>query len=254
MKRILAILLVIACIFSVCACNNNETPDNGGSGNNGNTDGVKTNAEILAMYSDLLAVSVPTKSEVVTTEKFGRNLLKNTVTLTSGEVDGKKSAYLVINEQKFNSLDSRELSLIDENTETQWYLEGSGISTNNGRTWKADGKDFSQVAGSLRLGLDEANFTSITFDEATMTLTLEASYETAADVLSAYIPKSFEYEYDTVITIVAAGGRISKIKVEYVIEEEDIGEIGSSVTLEETTVVIDASYYYDIYDITVGKR
>ena len=252
MKRILAILLVIACIFSVCACNNNETPDNGE--NNGNTDdGVKTNAEILAMFADLLAVSAPTKSEVVTTEKFGRNVLKSTTTLTAGEIDGKKSAYLVVNEQKFNSLDSKELSLIDENTTTQWYLEGSGISTNNGRTWK-DGNDFSPKAGSLKLGLKEENFTSIEYNADTATLVLTASYETAADVLKAYIPSSFEYEYDTVITVVAAGGRISKITIEYVIEEEDIGDIGSSVTLEETTVVIAASYYYDIQDITVGKK
>jgi subtilisin-like proprotein convertase family protein len=50
--------------------------------------------------------------------------------------------------------------------------------------------------------------------------------------------------------MVAAGGRITSITIEYEVEEEDLGDINVSVTAPDTTVVIAANYYYDLQDIT----
>ncbi len=250
MKKILAILLALACLFSVCACAEDETPND--NNNNQNDDGTQTNAEILALFEDLLSKSAPTKSYVVTTEDFGRNHLESTVTITAGTVDGKDATVMVIEKQTLNDVENRELNLVETTVTNQWYLEDKGVSYDKGRRWDSTGTNFAPKAGSLKLELDEENFSSIEYDEATGTLKLVTPYQTAAKVLSAYIPSGIEHEFDTTITVVAAGGRITNIKIEYTIESEDIGDITTSVEVPEITVVINANYYYDLQDITLG--
>ena len=79
MKKILALLLILTCLFSVVACNN-DTPDNGDqntpdNGNSNNDVTIDPETDPLGYFSALLKKSVPTLSEVVATQKFGRTFL-----------------------------------------------------------------------------------------------------------------------------------------------------------------------------------
>jgi hypothetical protein len=256
MKKILALLLILTCLFSVVACNNDtpdngdqNTPDNGNTGNNDVT--IDPETDPLGYFSALLKTSVPTLSEVVATQKFGKNVLTDTVTIATGTVDGLKASKLVRVEQKLNDVENQELNYITSSTSETWYLEGKGTSTNKGRRWNADGKDFAPSENSIRLFLKEEYFTEYNYDAETGTLVLEASWEYASQVLAYILPSAdYVHEYDTTITMVAAGGRITSITIEYEVEEEDLGDINVSVTAPDTTVVIAANYYYDLQDIT----
>ncbi len=264
MKKLLALLLILTCLLSVVACNKDDTPDNGGNTdtdindgtNNDNTNGDEDKGptpetDVLGYFSALLSKSAPTKSEVVTTEKFGRNTLVSTTTITSGTVGGVKASKLVVVEQALNDVDKQELNLITTKTSETWYQEGMGTSTNKGRRWNAEGTDFAPKAGSIKLFLKEEYFTEYEYDAETGTLVLESSWEYAAQVLSYILPSAdYTHEYDTTITMTAAGGRITSITVEYTVDEEDLGDIDVSVTAPETKVTIEANYSYDLQDIT----
>ncbi len=233
MKKILAIILVLACVFSVVSCKK-KNPE----------------STYLTEYTEYLASSAPTKSETHIKQTYSTLVLESSVMITTGTIDGKTASILQSKVQTLESLDELTLNHISEKTTTHWYLEGKGLSTNKGRKWDETGKNFAPTQGSIVLDLSEDNFSEIAYNEETGVLVLTVPAANSKKVLADFVPESQDFAHDTVITLSAAGGRISSIKIEYTVESYDIGDIGNEVEFVGMTVVIEANYSYDIQDIS----
>ena len=242
MKRIIAILLALCCVFSVVACDNKGGDSTGGQ-----------ELDTLAKFSAMFASSVPTKSVTEVTEEFGGVTLNSVYTLTTGTANGKATSIYTSSVETLNSIENAELKLKKTSKQEKWYYEGLGISTDKGRRWNADGVDFAPVAGSLALNLKEEyiEFYEYKVNDATETLYLEVTYEYATTVLSAFLNDDQVIDEDVYITVVAAGGRITSMQIEYCVYQHDVGSDDNSVVFDDMVVLIDVSYSYDIQDINI---
>lgn len=261
MKKILALLLALTCIFSVFACQNDPadqpSDDAGNNGTNPPADDNDTTPPademtVLERFSAMLRASTPTKSVVTATETFSKNVLTSVTTLATGTtVEGLEASVLEIKKQTLNDADGTTLELVGESVTEHWYLEGRGLSTNKGRKWDANGTNFAPKENALRLYLNEEFIDSYEYDEATETLVLNVTWEYASDVLAYFLPTAdYALEQDVKITITAAADRVTGITIEYFIESDEIGDITTSVEIPKITVVVDAKYTYDIEEIT----
>lgn len=239
MKKIIAILLVIVCMFSVASCSLF-----------GKDEEDETTNPALKLYKDMLATSVPTQSVTVVEHTLGKTKFESTYTLTTGMVDGKAATTLVSEVQSLNDVTSNDLDHIVTTVTKEWYLEGKGTKVNN-KAWNEEGKNFAPVAGSLWFNLKEENFSEISYDEAASTLVLTIPADKASTVLGYYIGSEDEFEYDATLTIVAAGGRIVNIKIEYTIDATTVGDIDSQIDIDEIDVVIEATYSYGLQEINM---
>ena len=87
MKKILSVLLVLACILSVAACDRNG--DNGAS------------SKTLETFARYLEVISPTKSETNVKQTISTTVLESTFSITTGTIDGKVAS---IYEEKIQKL------------------------------------------------------------------------------------------------------------------------------------------------------
>ena len=237
MKKILSILLLLACVFSVVSCDR------------GKDSGFK-----LSNYEAYFASSIPTKTVTKISQSISTTTLNSEIVMISGNLaDGTKASIYESSIQTFNDIESVKLNYIQTTESRQWYCEGKGISTNKGRTWNAEGVDFAPADACIDIKLDSSLYTNIAYDKATDTLVLQVPAANAKTVLSGFVGEDESFDYDTTITITAAGGRISNIKLEYVVDSYDIGEdIANMIEIEDITVVIDVAYSYDYQTISFG--
>ena len=243
MKKLLAILLAICCLFTVVSC---------GKDSGDEPDDTPTTDTVLERFSTMLANSVPTRAEVTATERMEKVELVSTHVLTTGlNQDGKRATYLESKVQTLQDAESGYVSHIKTTTTKEWYIEGMGRYKNN-RLVDKEGVDFAPVAGSLALNLDPTLFT-YEYDEETDTLTLTVDYENSAAVLGNMLAEDQEFEYDLVVTIVAAGGRISQIDVAYMIEAHDVGDDDEIIVeIGDMDVLISSVYYYNTQSLDIG--
>ena len=241
MKKIFAILLVIACMFSVASC----SPLGGGN------QPVEDNNERadITLFNQMLKESVPTQAVTVVKQKLGRTTFESTYTLTTGTVGGKTATTLVSKVQSLKSVTEGNTEAIETKTEYLWYLEGQGTSTNRGRKWDAEGTNFAPKAGTLNFNLKSENFEEIQYDEENTTLYLSVTADKSTEVLKNFLSADQVFEYDAFITITAAGGRIVAITVEYVIPGDVIGDIDNLIDVDEVEVVINTTYSYGLQEI-----
>lgn len=246
MKKIIALMLALCCVFAVVSCG-------GGGAEVGDEITTKVN-EIKNMF----ATSVPTKTVTTTTHTVGSTILTSTATLTTGMLNSKEVS-VYINETEELAQVSNSLDPIDRKTETLWYMEGKGTSKDKGATWNAEGENFAPVAGSIRVRLDASKATETTYDEDKGELVMTFSKDNATDVVKSYLVEGQKIESELVVTVTTSGGSVSSIKIEYTIPEHTItvegatNEDGSAatVTIQETSVVIYATYEYDLQDVTL---
>ena len=243
MKKIFAILLVIACMFSVASC----SPLGGGN------QPVEDNNERadITLFNQMLKESVPTKAVTVVEQKLGRTTYESTYTLTTGTVGGKTATTLVSKVQSLKSVTEGNTEAIETKTEYLWYLEGQGVSTNRGKKWDPEGTNFAPKAGTLNFDLKGANFEEIEYDEEEGSLYLTVTADKASEVLQNFLAPEQVFEYDAFITITAAGGRIVSIVVEYTIPADVIGDIDNLIDVEEIDVVIETTYSYGLQEIVM---
>ncbi len=234
MKKILALMLIAASLFTFVAC----------IGKNSNSD--------LAKFEEYFEASVPTKSETTIKNSYSGNTFEGKIILTTGTVDGKAASKLESRVATLRDLEDLNLNPYKTSSENIWYLEGKGISENKGRKWDPEGENFAPVEGSISINLKAKNFEEINYDAEKETVTLTVAAENAKSVLEDLIEEDREFNYPVTITISAAGGRIASIEIEYVIESYVVGDIGSEVEVEDVKVTIKTNYSYDIQDITLN--
>lgn len=243
MKKLLAILLAVCCLFTVVSCgkDDNQEPDN-----------TPTTDTVLERFSSMLATSVPTRAEVTATEKMEKVELVSTHVLTTGlNQDGKRATYLESKVQTLQDAESGYVSHIKTTTTKEWYIEGMGRYKNY-RLVDKEGVDFAPVAGSLAINLD-TNLFEYEYTEETDTLVLYVDYENSAAVMGNMLAEDQEFDYDLVVTIIAAGGRISQIDVAYTIEAHDVGDDDEIIVeIGDMDVLISSVYYYNTQSLDIG--
>ena len=252
MKKIIVLLLVVCCLFTAVSCDKED--------GSGALDDIKdvfgkeepTDSNLLK-FNDMFASSAPTKAETVVSQKFNNNVeLKSKFVLTTGTVDGKIATTLVSEIQTLSDIAGGTLNHISTNTSYNWYYEGMGTSTDRGRNWNAEGKDFAPKSGTLEMDLRDEYIAdmSYTSDNASETLVIFVEAENTSKVLANFLGDE-ALEYDVKITVVAAGERITSVLIEYVIDEHLLGDDGSIVEISDTEVAIEVNYSYDIQAVTL---
>ena len=217
--------------------------------------------EALAKFSTMLATSVPNSSETVVTHIINESVIENTFGVITGTVidpvtgESKKAAVYTSSVSTLGKVEDRKLDLYRVKEENNWYLEGSGTSSNKGIDWNPDGKDFSPVAGSLAMNLKESYIKTQTYTKngsiETLKLTMDADKATMA--LANFLDANQNIKYDVTVIITAAAERISSIVIKYVIPEHDSGTEESPVSFDDVEITIEANYSYktDTGDIPI---
>ena len=267
MKKIIAIILAVCCLFAVVSCGNKNpdptptptpTPDPNPTPDSGNTDPVDDVAKRIDDVSVMFLSLVPTHAKTTTTSTFGIVVLNTVQELTIGTVDGVDATKLVTVTELLSDVKGGG-NLVITNTQELWYIEGRGTTSNKGRTWNAEGTDFAPVPGSISLNLAADYLAEKAYDAENEVLTLKVTAENAINVLGSFTPDS-DISGDVIITIATAGGRISSIKIEYTVPEKTIDyvpdpefpEDTEEMTVEEIKVVTVVEYDYDYQPITMG--
>ena len=234
MKKIIAMILALACVFAVSSCGEEE---------------VEKTAEQIAVETTLsyYAASVPTRIQTNTERVYGDNFytLKGEYILETGKTaDGLLITVQTYEQDKLRTVaegsDSVVLEPIYTETGSEEFLEGSGRRT-NGKKW-VDGANFAPTAGSIALNLPYDKLTDVTYTTAKYSnvLSFTVAEDNAADVFGANEDGDciLDNESDVLVTITNNGAVITGVTIEYTVEEDD--------DFPGQTVVIDTVYGYEL--------
>ena len=206
----------------------------------------------------MFAATAPTKAETKITQKVNNQKLESVITITTGNVDGKVASTLVNKIQTLRSVTDGKLDVINEKNTFEWYYEGQGTTT-NGRKWDAEGTDFAPKAGDIMIDLKNEYFTSVehTEDGAAETLVLVIAEDEgegyAKKALANFLGEDMEFGYETTITIIATGGRISTVIISYIVSEHEVGDEYDAVLVSDMEVSREVNYSYEPQTINFEK-
>lgn len=228
MKKILAWILALSCVFALSACN---------FGNN--TSGGNALTSVTKMYAN----SAPTKTVVKSEQKFGDITLKGEQSLVKGEIlyegEWREAAVYQWKEQQ-------RAELKEEIGPTKWvagsmeFVEGLGVRTNTGR-WQS-GVDFTPSAGQMALTLTASALTNVSYNESSKTLTFTV---TAANLTKVF-GEDTTLTTDVFVTIVNDGAVITDVILDYSEPATEELPNGKQITIHTT-------YSYDNETVTLLK-
>ena len=220
MKKIIAIILALAALFTLCACGEEEGP---------------TLADVAAMYES----SAPTKIVTNTVEVIGTSTKLNTnEVLVTGKIDGKLATVYTCSKDQLAEINSgAEIKSVIETIETskEYY---DGLVRENGGRWSQD-YNFAPAAGDIAINLAAENLTNVVFNGNTVTFTV------AADKTAAVFGEDKAVEADVSVEIINDGAYITGINLTYTIVSDD--------DYPEVVVTISTVYTYDLEEITLIK-
>ena len=226
MKKIISIVLVIACAFTLFSCGDGDTA-------------VATLTDITDMYNAISPSMVVTE----TTRSFGTYTLTNKSTLKVGTVDGASVAVYEYSNQQLRDIESGSGSEILDALETitgiREYHEELGYRENGGK-WDANGEDFTPETGATALNLTEETVKDFTYNEETKTYTFNVL---AADTEAVF---GMEIESDVAVTITRSAADIVGLTLAYATKNAD------NKDHPEIRIVIKVSYYYESQTITIS--
>lgn len=226
MKKILSLIIVLACALSLFAC---------GGGNGGNGDLTDIQA-INKMYS----VSCPTKIETTSTQLIEGRTLTGTETIIAGKIDGKDAAVYEYSYEQFAAIEDASSSPIVTTQRRTEYLEGYG-TRNNGGSWNAEGADFSPKNGSIAIVLTDETVENETLSEDGKTFTCTVKAENTAAVFG----EARAVAADVSVTITTNGTVVTGVVLTY--------NVAATASTPAVAVTITTNYSYDIEAITLTK-
>ena len=226
MKKIIALLMILALTFLATACGDGE----------GDPDYV---SEINTMYS----VSIPTKSVSVVKYEFASYTLTDKTTVVSGKVDGTLAAAVMTEEtQRLRTVEDGSgvevVDFIETVTTVTEYLEGKGTRVTGKKKWDAEGQNFAFTQGSIALGITSDNVKDV--KKVDNTYTFIVTPDNTEAVFGEAIPSTVE------VTVIHDGASVVGLKLSYVVAANN------EASTPETTVTVDIVYSYDIEKITIG--
>jgi hypothetical protein len=238
MKKLLALLLILCCAFSLAACGNDQDNDQNNDDNNS-----QASAEIIEKIDTMFTSSNPTKTVVGTTQTTGDTVLVGEYTLTVGTVNGLDAATYYQDYDRLISVD--ESGALDYVTGTvvnepiyKEYLEGKGVRVDGGE-WDATQESFVSKNGPISLKLKEDLVSKSQYDNSTKTFSCIVSKDNTKEVLGL----EENLPVDITIETVDDGASINKVTISYVIP--------ATAKDQEISIVIRAFYTYDLEDITI---
>ena len=237
MKKIIALILTLCCVFSFAACGNDETA----------SDGI---AEFTAMY----AVSAPTKVATTYSVKLGNVNVSGTSVLTAGTLnDGSSATVLVYDYSELDTISNGAGEVITpistKSSGSREFVEGKGERVDGG-SWDPNGFNFAPTAGSLGISLSKETVKNPTYSVNGKTHTLSFTVEEANT--GAVFGPDYEIFGDATVVITADGAVITGITVSYKIpivpEDED-----EELVYPDAEVSISTQYTYVLERVTLTK-
>lgn len=234
MKKIIAMILALACVFAVSSCGEEE---------------VEKSAEQIAVETTLAyyEASVPTRVQTNSERVYGDNYytLKGEYILETGKTaDGLIITVQTYKQDKLRMVEEGADSIVVEPIYTEEgseeFLEGSGRRT-NGKKW-VDGPNFAPTAGSIALNLVFDKLTEITYTTAKYSnvLSFTVAEDVAPEIFGADEKGNciLDNESDIKVTITNNGAVVTGVTISYEVEEDD--------DYPGQTVVIDTVYGYEL--------
>lgn len=221
MKKILMIVLVIACAISLFAC--------------GEESELTPVESINAMY----AVSCPTKIETTTVQVINGVTFNGLDTLVAGKVDGKEAVVYTYSYEELQDVEAGADEPIKTVSGTVEYLEGKG-TRNNGGAWNADGASFAPTPGSVALTISEELIANMVKEENTFT------FDVAAANTAAVLGEENAVNADVHVVVTTNGAVVTGVTISYTIAATDAGD-------PEISVNIATVYSYDLQAVTLTK-
>ena len=222
MKKIIALALVLSCIFVLASCGGSNEVD-----------------DVAAMYLN----SKPTGVVVNTTQSFADHELKGEYRLLTGFYNGKEAAVYTETYQKMLSVEEGATDKIVESIETftnkYEYLEGSGVRTNGG-VWDIEAESFAPDKGAIALNLASKYVAQYTYDNHKLACVVLAKNTAAVLGLDENL------EADVIIEVVDDGACVNSVIITYTIPEDEKSGVA------ETLVIISATYTYDLEQVVIG--
>ena len=216
MKKILALLLAVLCIFSVVSCGKDKTDDNS----------TGATAEQVAAIANVINSSAPTTIVTVTEYAYGEDTYKGRFE-TEIDKDLTKSIFTYSYARPARVEDAAASSIV--NVAGKVYYRDGQVSVNEGDAWNAAGSAYME----LNLNLEASMLKSYTVSEDGGTLTATATAENAKRILGAEISA----EGDVTIVITTNTVYLYNVRVTYTAEGT-----GASV-------VVDTSYDYRVHTL-----
>lgn len=224
MKKIVALILALVCLFACVACQEPEEPT---------PEGI---TKIAAMYK----TANPAKTVVHTVQDFGEYKLEGETTLTIGTYNGKEAAlYTYVYQEladveQMNSIAKRSVQGSKE------YFEGRGVRENaiidESARFDRKAENFAPATGAIALNLDETALTDVVYENGIFTATVPTTG------LKTVFGEDTTITTQTAITISVAGNMITGVTLTYTIP--------SLTAAPDVTVTITASYIYDVQTVT----
>ena len=220
MKKILTIVLVIACAISLFACG--AEPE------------LSPVESVKAMY----AASCPTKMETTTVQVINGVTFNGLDTIIAGKVDGKEAVVYTYSYEELQDVEAGADSPIKTVSGTVEYLEGKGMR-NNGGAWDAEGQSFAPTPGSIALNITEETVLNMVKEENTFT------FDVAAANTAAVLGEENAVNADVHVVITTNGAVVTGVVISYT--------ISATETDPEISVNIAAVYSYDLQTVTLTK-
>ena len=241
MKKLIALLLILACAFSLAACKKDDGDDN----NQTNTNNVSN--DVFTKVTSMLSTSRPTKIVGSTVIVSGDTTLDGYYTLIMGKIDGKAAATYDYNYERLISVEeSGSLDYVTkpEVVETVYkeYLEGYGVRVDGG-AWDASAKSFAPAGSPFSLTVNADLIAEASYDEATKTLTCKVAKDKTSEVLG----QAEDLPVDITLTIVDDGASINAVFITYTIPAA-----GKDTDAIEVTIKTFYTYRLEIINIDLG--
>ena len=221
MKKIIAILLALSCVFALASCGGND----------------------VDAVGEMFKNSKPTKTVITTSQAFGNTVLSGNYVMQTGLIDGKAATVYTATYQELLSVEEGGASNLVQGdivtrTETREYLEGKGVRENGG-SWNKSGENFALETGPVSLNLSSEYIKTFTYESHLLRCAVAAA--NTAEVLGL----AEDLSTDVSIEIVDDGASVTSVVISYAIPAD------AASSVDETTVSIKAEYYYDLQKIEI---
>ena len=220
MKKIVALILAVLCLFACVSCQEPE----------------EVIPEGIAKVSEMYKTAAPAKTVVRTVQDFGDYTLEGETTLVVGTYNGKAAAlYTYVYQEladveQMNSVAKRSVQGSKE------YFEGRGVRENAivdaAARFDRKAENFAPATGAIALNLDATVLTDVVYENGVFTANVPASG------LKTVFGEDTTIATATAITITVAGNMVTGVTLTYTIP--------SLTAAPDVTVTVTATYIYDV--------
>ena len=247
MKKIIALILALCCVFAFSSCDFVNGVIDSIFGGEEEVDGV-------AVFKELYSVSEPTRVETNYTISLGGfNLRGNSILATGALSDGSAATVLTYEYPVLQTVQAGAGTEITPITGeplkgSREYVEGKGERIDGG-AWDEYGMDFAPQAGSIAINVDASLVKNLVYNESGSTRTL--SFTVPEANTSQVFGNDYEITSDANVVITANSAVVTGLSISYTeaIESED-----EDIEYPIASITVTVDYSYGIEEITLVKK